>query len=49
MAHEAQKFAGLDLQYYDSSARMVAALARAGGEAPFRLQGRVIAVEAQAV
>ena len=30
-------------------ARMAAALARAGGEAPFRLQGRVIAVEAQAV
>ena len=30
-------------------ARMATALARAGGEAPFRLQGRVIAVEAQAV
>jgi SAM-dependent methyltransferase len=30
-------------------ARMATALARAGGEAPFRLEGRVIAVEAQAV
>ncbi len=28
---------------------VAAALARAGGDAPFRLQGRIIAVEAQAV